>query len=954
VRARAVHLATGIAAAALVFVAVPAVLLTLTGVPDPGHLVHTDLTVPGTVLDVLAAVAWIAWVGCAAPLVASVVRRVRRRDATAPPGARFPELVASRIAAVVLAVSPVAAATATGVAGSGAAAPPAPAAATAAPAPAPTTTPTTTTGAGVAGTYTVVDGDTLWSIAERFYDDGSEWSTIAQANLGQVMADGTRFLDPSLIRPGWVLAIPQPAATTASPPVTVAPEGAPGAPASEGAPAAVAPEAPPTVAPTGPTTPAPEAALQSTSDTDGHPSPDPGTAVSPDHSPPPHRSPRPRRSLRVHHSPAPHGRAPDQPAGQGLPLPELVAIGTGAVVAAALARRARRARHRAAMVRPEGGRWPDPSEPAAAAAADLVPFEDVPALAWVEAANRHLAAALASVGRTSEVPPVRLVRVGPDGVEVRLARSVEWAPPGWSTVDGPAWLLPAAAELETVVRVGRGSEPWLPALLPVGTNHDGTWLVPVEPGGCVPVIGATADAVVAAMRLAVESWAWADQLAVTDDAGVAGTAATTVGRWGDGFVRPRVVYFGDPADLTPAAATRCSVVTTLPVPATDLTVTVDANAASLHPLGVVVQPDLLDDSRREALAEALAVTATATPTAATVTPATVTVTGSTVSRSTVSRAHSVAGGPVTRPVDAPGRPEVASAGPTDPVGTAEPAARFVRSELAPGPVEVRLLTAVPRLDGLAEELTPKRARRAVELVAYLALHHPAPVTGDRLRTRVLGSADADAAAKTLFNTAGTARRAMGRDTSGEQLLPLATKGSHYRISPLVTADVTRATALVEAAGDATTRDEAMALLREALGLVEDEPLARTLSGYGWWQAEGHEQQVAGVMVDAACRLAVLATADGLFDLARWGVEQARRVEPYSEALSRAAMQVAANAGDADRLRREWQECLRRVDELDPGSLPSEATENLYADLCRRVPSMAGADTGPQRTADGTG
>ena len=36
------------------------------------------------------------------------------------------------------------------------------------------------------------------------------------------------------------------------------------------------------------------------------------------------------------------------------------------------------------------------------------------------------------------------------------------------------------------------------------------------------------------------------------------------------------------------------------------------------------------------------------------------------------------------------------------------------------------------------------------------------------------------------------------------------------------------------------------------------------------------------------------------------------------------MQLAAATGDADRLRREWVECQRRVDELDPGSLPSEA------------------------------
>jgi DNA-binding SARP family transcriptional activator len=98
-----------------------------------------------------------------------------------------------------------------------------------------------------------------------------------------------------------------------------------------------------------------------------------------------------------------------------------------------------------------------------------------------------------------------------------------------------------------------------------------------------------------------------------------------------------------------------------------------------------------------------------------------------------------------------------------------------------------------------------------------------------------------------------------------------------------------------------------------------------------------------VLVDAACRLAALAAGAGLFDLARWGLERARLVEPYSEALSRAAMELAATEGDADRLRLEWRECQRRVDALDPGSSPSPRTETLYGELSRRVLVGAGQD-----------
>lgn len=48
-------------------------------------------------------------------------------------------------------------------------------------------------------TYTVVSGDTLWAIAERFYGDGSKY---------QVIADASGVSNPDLIHPGQELTIP--------------------------------------------------------------------------------------------------------------------------------------------------------------------------------------------------------------------------------------------------------------------------------------------------------------------------------------------------------------------------------------------------------------------------------------------------------------------------------------------------------------------------------------------------------------------------------------------------------------------------------------------------------------------------------------------------------------------------------------------------------------------------
>lgn len=59
--------------------------------------------------------------------------------------------------------------------------------------------------------YTVVPGDTLWRIAERFYGDGHRYPDIAAANAGREVAPGVTFGDPNLLRPGWELLIPLPA-----------------------------------------------------------------------------------------------------------------------------------------------------------------------------------------------------------------------------------------------------------------------------------------------------------------------------------------------------------------------------------------------------------------------------------------------------------------------------------------------------------------------------------------------------------------------------------------------------------------------------------------------------------------------------------------------------------------------------------------------------------------------
>jgi DNA-binding SARP family transcriptional activator len=561
-------------------------------------------------------------------------------------------------------------------------------------------------------------------------------------------------------------------------------------------------------------------------------------------------------------------------------LPELAALGMGSLACAALARRARR-RHRPQPFRDDLDLGRPESDGAVDAGSLLSRFDGVPSLQAFETANCMLGRALAG---GPSLPVVRAVHVGPRGVTFWLQGTHSEAPAGFAPVAGGAGWQVTHDELNRPDLAA----PYVPIVFPVGDDEEGTWLVALGPNRVLPLLGPEAHALERSVRSVAGAWAWAETVVVTDDAADPELLSEAAA---DPRLARHVLFFGDPGALAPRVAARTAIVTTANVSASDLTILVDRHGATIHPLSRVVRPHLQSADAARNIAELMA-------------PA-----------------------PSLAPVQAPvlREPDFPPAGP--PTGTAA---------VVPGQIDVRLLTMTPRLDGLCEPLPANRARRAVELVAYLALHQPDVITSDRLRTRVLGSSDADAAAKTLFNTAYAARRAMGLGADGAPLFPAGTRTGLYQVSSEVTIDVRRAAAL--AAEGKLHSDPALAIAhyRAALELVEGEPLANALSGYTWWEAEGHGGHLAAVLVDAACAMAPLAAKAGLFELAQWGLEQARLVEPYSEALSRAAMEVAAAEGDADRLRHEWRECQRRVDALDPGSSPSPRTESLYSDLSRSL------------------
>jgi hypothetical protein len=203
-------------------------------------------------------------------------------------------------------------------------------------------------------------------------------------------------------------------------------------------------------------------------------------------------------------------------------------------------------------------------------------------------------------------------------------------------------------------------------------------------------------------------------------------------------------------------------------------------------------------------------------------------------------------------------------------------------------LRVELLRADPGVVGMVEPFTPTLRRRCVEMVAYLALHRHEPVTGERLRTRVLVHADVEASTRTLANTASAVRRSLGVDAHGPRLHPVTSSGLYATHG--LSSDVEVFSILVARARQLPVADAA-SLAHEALLLIQGEPLASTLRGFEWFLAEGHAARLARDGEWAALALHHTSLQRGNYELAFWSLQQGLLIDPYSDALREALSRV---------------------------------------------------------------
>lgn len=936
---------------------VPFALLRYAGPPLTGELLNPDLLTrrvgPEMIVALLVLVVWLAWAQLVLCVIVEVYAGVRRVGMPARvPFAGGTQALANRLVSAVLllfAVSTVAGP----IIGSGSAAPLRPAA---------------TAAAAEAGkeeraalqqvrpplgarkvrkVYVVQPPEgrhheSLWEIAEKCLGDGRRYPEIFRLNRDKVQPDGSRLRMADLIRPGWVLEMPDDAVNVHVVPADQDPaetlRNHPGRPAeSDGRTTHIDPG--------GSADAAGRAARGDAAEAGGASGGD-GTAGRADAETGPGERSGERAAERPGDRPGAGGgtragagseaaakaRAEKGATGAGTedgaandageaasgarePWPDLLDyLATGSLVAAGVLAALGRRRREQLWHRAFGHRIPRPQGDAAEAEVALRLGSDAPGSRLLDLGLRLLGRRLAEEGRTP--PTIYAAHLSRYGIDLWIHPPEPDAPEPWTALDGgQVWRL-AAHEGRRIDEqaLAHVAAPY-PGLVSLGTNASGRIMVDLEAAyGLISVIGAHTTEALAALAVELATNRWSDGMRIT----LVGFGEELT------MIAPdRVRHVSSLAEALPELEARAA---HLPGPGDVLTGRIAASATDPawppHYLLSALRPDAYEARRLAMLARAGIRTAAGYVVAGAVPYAAwtwaidedrtvrVDALGLEARAQLLPRRHYDAVIDLFRTARREQGEPIPAANVPPPAG--------------PASIEVRILGPIEITP--ARPLEEGRADLVHEMLVYLATHpggvHPV-VLGGILWPRGVQQSVRDA-------TFERVARWLGTDRTGRPHLYTDASG-RLRLGPEVQTDWQMFVALTRRArGDGP--DQA-ALLEQALDLVRGPLLADRPEGrYAWLAADDLEYDVTAAVADAALRLCEIRLAQGDPERAVRAVRAGLLLAADDENLWRALLRAVHATGDTARLRAVVDSLHRRAASHPYGIGMAPETEALIDEL----------------------
>ncbi|MEV0581817.1 hypothetical protein [Nonomuraea sp. NPDC050310] len=488
----------------LLIAGVPYALLTLAGPPLSPELLTLDLFTseigPSTILAVLVLLVWLAWFQLLVCVVVELYAGVRRVGMPRRvPLSGGTQVLANRLVSAVLVLF-----TASAVA--------VPAASAATRVEAPRLAPVTYAAPVAEGTVETVTTtkkvyvvqpphgrhhESLWEIAEKCLGDGRRYPEIYRLNQHKAQPDGTRLQMADLIRPGWVLDMPDDARN-----VHTVPRDQKRVDTLE--------RFPGRATPTEARAEAPKEARTGTAAI-GAPAESPAKPETRQPAAPPAQTPKPAAKPAAPETTTPKATAPETPA--TTPALDLVDYLAGASLAAAglllaLGRRRREQLWRRAF----GHRLSRPRGDAAKAEVALRLGADAPGTRMLDIGLRLLGAELAAQNRTP--PTVYAAHLSSRTLDLWVHPPQADAPPPWTAGDGgQVWRLPAHEG--RLLEEQPGGAPY-PGLVSLGADSSGRILIDLEAAqGLIAVTGPQTTAALAALAVELATNRWSDRMRIT-------------------------------------------------------------------------------------------------------------------------------------------------------------------------------------------------------------------------------------------------------------------------------------------------------------------------------------------------------------------------------------------------------------------------------------------------------